>query len=62
MTFREKLAQESPTLVNDEYIGGCSGCPWEYGYEPYTECPWLALSGQDVYTLCAQCWNREIPE
>ncbi len=56
MTFREKLKKEHPERVNDAwYIGGCNGCPHQYGYEEGTHC-------SRNYSNCRECWDREIPE
>lgn len=56
MTFREKLKKEHLEYIrdrdSDEYIGGCRGCPYQYGYEDHTGC-----NGR----VCAECWDREIP-
>ena len=30
MTYREKLKQEFPQFVGDQYAGGCNGCPDDY--------------------------------
>lgn len=53
MTFREKLAQEHLEEVNEEYFGGCYGCPENYGYEKKFDC---ATAGVN----CTECWDREI--
>lgn len=37
MTFREKLQEEYPLYCKPGYVGGCSFCPSNYGYEPF-EC------------------------
>lgn len=55
MTFRKKLAIDHPECVSDRYEGGCSGCPSDYGYEPYKE---DCSNDSD----CKACWDREIPE
>lgn len=52
MTYREKLQQEHPELVDDFFCGGCSGCPSFYDYVKSKDCP---------DTSCAECWNREMP-
>lgn len=52
MTFKEKLQQEYPECVGDEFYFGCEGCPSNYGYEPEQLCD----------LNCRECWNREIPE
>lgn len=55
MTCREKLALEHPDSVSDVCVGGCEGCPDEYGYmAPPVDCH------LDEKT-CRGCWNREIP-
>lgn len=33
MTFREKLRKEHPECIKENCLGGCDGCPFEYGYE-----------------------------
>lgn len=55
MTFRERLKNEHPEDVNWSFLGGCCGCPKDYGYEldRPDECPALD---------CADCWDRVIPE
>lgn len=57
MTFRERLQKEHPDKIDDDFRGGCFGCPENYGYE----------EEQDIETYCkktecSDCWNREIPE
>ena len=66
MTYREKLQQEHPECVSDNYAGGCKGCPSSYEYGPED-----SLSGETCIAwqksvearkyLCRQCWDREIP-
>lgn len=53
LTFRDKLRREHPSQVSPYYVGGCSGCPYLYGYE---ENP---CNTQDI--SCEECWDREIP-
>lgn len=55
MTYKEKLAQEQPSMIDEECVGGVNGCPHTYGYENYRLC----TSNDDI--KCAECWNREIP-
>lgn len=52
MTFREKLMQEHPECVCEDFVGGCNGCPEDYGYEPGFDC---------AVVHCHACWDREIP-
>jgi hypothetical protein len=52
MTCREKLKIEHPERVNNEdFRGGCWGCPHDYGYLPVVDCD----------LNCTECWDREIP-
>lgn len=55
MTYRERLQKEHPENVDEVYIGGCKGCPCDYGYEANREKCMMRLSS------CAACWDREIP-
>lgn len=57
MTFKEKLAQEHPQRINQNAMGGCDGCPCEYGYEKENrDCNCSSDLG------CKECWNREMPD
>ena len=56
MTCREKLKLEHPELVDMDYIGGCHGCPNDYGYLPRPE-----GCSEDPGMNCTECWDREIP-
>ena len=55
MTCREKLRLEHPDHADKPHcVGGCSGCPKDYGY----------LNYPDEYSYpsyCTECWDREIP-
>ena len=55
MTFKEKLQKEHPDKIAPDLVGGCSGCPYSYGYESYDDRPC------EPRILCPACWNREIP-
>lgn len=57
MTFREKLALERPERISECYIGGCYGCPSDYGYEANKPCGLCHVS-EDA---CSTCWDREMP-
>ena len=60
MIAREKLGMEHPECVNEEYCGGCVGCPDQYGYlPPLSLCD---LSRCPSEENCSRCWDREIPE
>lgn len=58
MTCREKLQIEHPELVDDNYHGGCAGCPHLYGYLDKPKNCFFSSSGKK----CTNCWDREIPE
>ena len=59
MTFKEKLKSEHPDCVHPGYIGGCKGCPCDYGYEEGKPCKVLPHLAGD----CGRrCWGREIPK
>ena len=66
MTYREKLQQEHPECVSDNYAGGCKGCPRTYGYGPEGDlsgatCIAWGKSAEAHINLCRQCWDQEIP-
>lgn len=58
MTCRERLKLEHPEKINDGAMGGCLGCPYDYGYldEPDSFC-----RNSFAYS-CRECWDQEIPE
>lgn len=64
-SFRDLLAREHPDKVDARFIGGCAGCPEEYGYEPEnsTEClcekNWNTK--KSVPQICTECWDRIVP-
>ena len=58
MKYIERLKNEHPECVSDEYSGGCIGCPEDYGYEEYrSKCP-EGLDYLDVEKGCRKCWER----
>ena len=56
MTCREKLKLEHPCEIDPEQLGGCNGCPSDYGYLPDPE------DCDEAGWNCTRCWDREIPE
>lgn len=68
MTCKELLKLYNPQpgidVISDDWVGGCRGCPSEYGYledPPY--CPNKQNGTRKSNdTLCTTCWSREIPE
>lgn len=54
MTCREKLKLEHPDMVDENYGGGCHGCPDTHGYAPEPE--WCAVNEK----ICRRCWDREV--
>ena len=61
MTFREKLAQEQPHCIGGIYIGGCHGCPHEYGYEQADSDNMPCKGAGHHEAECRACWDREMP-
>ena len=55
MTCREKLKMEHPEFLNKALLGGCDGCPCDYGYLDDPE----QCAATEEY--CTKCWDREIP-
>lgn len=62
MTCREKLAKEDPTAIGGQYVGGCCGCPWMYGYLPKPDRLARCAPASKMDPICRDCWNREVPE
>ena len=62
-TFRELLALEHPDAVGEAFVGGCHGCPRNYGYELENKaCPnEYARQQWPEEVLCAACWDRIVP-
>lgn len=56
MTYREKLKLEHPDKVKAIFIGGCKGCPHDYGYTSPGKCVRNDKGNVD----CAVCWDREV--
>ena len=57
MTCREKLMIEHPDNIDRESLGGCVGCPSDYGY-------FRDACSKRMYATdkeCRMCWDREIP-
>lgn len=59
MTCREKLQIEHPDRVGCNFMGGCCGCPNDYGYLDEPEyCQSIMDTCEE---RCSKCWDREIP-
>lgn len=59
MTFKQRVTDERPEVLDDIYPAGVKGCPHDYDYEEsprdeYGNCP--------RHMSCDDCWNREMPE
>lgn len=64
MTYKEKLMIEHPDNLKPRYVGGCYGCPSDYGYFPDDEKPChidSRFKNMRLSEKCTLCWNREIP-
>lgn len=59
MTCRERLEIEHPDKIRAGSLGGCVGCPSEYGYtvSHISNCNRGKVSDE----TCRKCWDREIP-
>lgn len=58
MTFRELLQIEHPDKVDEFWVGGCFGCPCDYGYESSSVAEvWCSLRADE--NVCRRCWDRE---
>lgn len=55
MKLREKLAQERPDCVNENFLGGCCGCPENYGWSSYNY-PSCEGGREEI---CRKCWDQE---
>lgn len=53
MKYLEKLKQEHPEAVNENYVGGAMGCPRSWGYESERPCADMEIS-------CRECWSRKM--
>ena len=64
MTFRERLQKEHPEAVSTTSLGGCVGCPKNYGYTHHDEPCYLDRTAGlvDEDAVCTVCWDRVIPE
>lgn len=65
-TCRERLKREHPEWVDPEvYLGGCLGCPSEYGYrtDAIDECKTAVSATHDEFVdACTKCWDRPVEE
>ena len=57
MTYREKLAFNHPNKLDSSCIGGCQGCPYDYGYASTCLARLENRSFNDE--VCTRCWDRE---
>lgn len=55
-TYREKLKAEHPDKVGASFMGGCCGCPSDYGYGPESLSTCFGASEK----TCAKCWDTVI--
>lgn len=58
MTCREKLEIEHPDRINADSLGGCIGCPRDYGYDDnhVSNCSRGKIISHEV---CSKCWDQE---
>ena len=53
MKYIEKLKQEYPDAVDENFAGGAAGCPRSWGYEEKLPC-------MDRNISCEECWKRKM--
>ena len=62
MKLRDKVKEIEPELVNDEHIGGVSGCPDDYEYlEGHYVIDYDNCHDSDKVD-CEKCWSQEYIE
>ena len=62
MKLRDKVKELEPELVNDEHIGGVSGCPDDYEYlEGHYVIDYDNCHDSDKVD-CEKCWSQEYIE
>lgn len=64
VTYRDLLEVEHPYKVDDHYIGGCCGCPHEYGYDSIDArpCDEKYIGHGEWDPFCKKCWSRHVPK
>ena len=64
VTYRDLLEVEHPYKVDDSYIGGCCGCPHEYGYDSIDArpCDEKYIGHGEWDPTCKKCWSRHVPK
>lgn len=62
MTCRKKMMMEHPEQIDECCIGGCGGCPSDYGY--MDDPKYCDHSNEVIHdgVSCTMCWDREIPD
>lgn len=60
-TCRERLQREHPDSVRTMYVGGCKGCPTDYGYIPEEKIKCLGDGAHEVHgeQRCTLCWDQK---
>lgn len=58
MTCRERLEIEHPDKIDADSLGGCIGCPRNYGYNDnhVSNCSRGKIISHEV---CSKCWDQE---
>lgn len=56
ISCRDLLKRENPGYVGEGFMGGCVGCPHNYGYLPQPV--WCELPSMPTDEQCRKCWNR----
>lgn len=57
ITYRDLLRRDHPYELDEWYVGGCHGCPSNYGY-----CDMEDQISHCTKTSCRACWDRRVGE
>lgn len=57
MTLRERIEQERPDYVSEDFVGGVKSCPASFGFETWLE----RYCKYNTYD-CKSCWDRDESE
>ena len=52
MILREKMAEVKPDEIDEMWIGGVFGCPFEYDFLGVKECPYPESPGEFRVRFC----------
>lgn len=59
MMLKDKVREVEPDMINEELLGGVSGCPYDYDY---LEGHYVINCDGHCYGNCYECWSQEYIE